>query len=118
MRVEEHLRHGLMAHQAGSLEAAERHYRAVLADDPRSFPAAHLLGILCVQRRNFTEAEGLLRLALTLNPNDAATLQNYAVTLLALERYTDVLTLTARLDPNSATVWHLRGSALHHKGQF
>jgi hypothetical protein len=40
----------LQHHQAGRLSEAEAVYRQVRTEDPRSFPALHLLGVIAHQR--------------------------------------------------------------------
>jgi tetratricopeptide (TPR) repeat protein len=55
---------------AGNSDAAIREYRVVLERDAASLPALQSLGMLALERREFTRAASLFRQVLALNPRD------------------------------------------------
>ena len=59
-----------LAESSGQLEVAEAAYRRLLAKDPGSSPANAALAHLLMARKQYPEAETLLRAALTTSPND------------------------------------------------
>ena len=54
----------LELHRAGETDQAIRHYRAILQVEPSHFDAAHMLGAVYLQRREYELAERQLRRAL------------------------------------------------------
>jgi predicted O-linked N-acetylglucosamine transferase (SPINDLY family) len=64
-------------HRSGRLAQAEQLYRQVLAADPASFAAQHMLGVLAAQSGRLDEALALIAAALAINPGDAGALVNY-----------------------------------------
>ena len=46
----------LTVHRGGDVARAESLYREILKADDRNFDALHMLGIICAQRGNFSEA--------------------------------------------------------------
>jgi tetratricopeptide (TPR) repeat protein len=64
------MQRGVAAHQRGDLAAAEREYRAVLAEEPRHPDATHFLGLALHQRGASREALPLLQQALILAPGN------------------------------------------------
>src|SRR5262249_40761873 len=75
----------------GELEAAAAGYRAVLNDAPRNFTAAHLLGVIHLQRGENAEAEQMIAKALRVEPRDATALSNRGLALRALGRLDEAL---------------------------
>ena len=59
-------------HQAGRLEQAAALYRKVLAADPNSADALHLLGMVALQHGQAKTAEELIRKAIAVNDREAA----------------------------------------------
>jgi tetratricopeptide (TPR) repeat protein len=76
------LQSGLEAHRRGDLNAAERHYRAVLQAAPDTLDAHNLLGRLLVQAGRAADAIPLLRHALDRNAGQPALWISYAEALL------------------------------------
>jgi Flp pilus assembly protein TadD len=74
------------AHQRGELEAAERHYRAVLAASPGHPDATHFLGLLLHQRGESVAALPLMEEALILEPRNHQYRSNLAGVLNQLGR--------------------------------
>jgi tetratricopeptide (TPR) repeat protein len=72
------LRAAVANHQAGRLGEAARLYEEVLAKDPTSVEALHLLGVLHHQRGDNTRAIELIGRAIALRPNTAAFHSNLA----------------------------------------
>jgi protein O-GlcNAc transferase len=70
------LRRAVALHQGGDLAAAEMLYRQVLALQPQSFDAHHLLGVLLAQRGDHDQAHRELDQALTLRPGDPTALSS------------------------------------------
>lgn len=76
----------LLADQGGQSEAAEAAYRRVLAKDPKSAPANAGLAHLMIARKQYPEAEGLLRAALEQTPDDPALNAQMAAVLAAQDK--------------------------------
>ncbi len=58
-------------HQSGRLQAAEQHYRQVLALDPRHAPAWNLLGVVQAQLSQWPAAVDCFRRAIAIDATDA-----------------------------------------------
>jgi protein O-GlcNAc transferase len=115
------LRQAMAAHQAGELAEAESLYRSVLSFDALQFPVLLMLGTLCAQRMNYSEAERLLRDAIRLNPNDAGAQFNYGNVLLGLQRFDDAFAAFGKalaLNPALAEAQLNRGSILMSRRRF
>ncbi|MBI3503658.1 MAG: tetratricopeptide repeat protein [Proteobacteria bacterium] len=70
--VEKRLADAMELHRSGDLAAAATVYRAVLVDDPRQADAAHLLGVVSLQRGDLGDAIARIGSAIAINPNVAA----------------------------------------------
>ena len=68
--ADEKLASALSVHQSGDLDAAERLYRQIIADDPLQGVALHHLGLIVQQRGGFDEAINLLERASASTPKD------------------------------------------------
>ena len=75
-----------LAEQAGQFDAAEAAYRRVLAKDPKSAAASAGLVHLLIARRQFPEAETLLRAALLDTPDDPVLTAQLATVLTAQDK--------------------------------
>ncbi len=71
------------AEKSGQNDAAEAAYRRILAKDPRSVPANAGLAHLLILRKQYPEAETLLRAALTAAPDDPTLNAQLAAVLVA-----------------------------------
>ena len=110
----------IAAIQAGQLSDAERHFKAVLLEQPDHVAALNLLGVLLSQSGRWSEAEGYIRSALKLNANSDATLYNYGVVLKALKRPGEALEyFTRALSINAAVAetWNNRGTVQNDLGR-
>ncbi len=75
-----------LAEQADEPDAAEKAYRRLLVSDPKSEQANAGLAHLLIARKQFPEAEKLLRTALAASPDDPALTAQLAVTLAAQDK--------------------------------
>ncbi|MGO8760293.1 MAG: tetratricopeptide repeat protein [Terracidiphilus sp.] len=85
-----------LAEKSGQDEAAATAYRRVLAEDPASAPASIGLAHLLIRRKQYPEAETLLRAALDKNPGDP-TLTAQLATVLADQDNAEALPLLQKL---------------------
>jgi predicted Zn-dependent protease len=72
-----------LAEQAGQIDAAEAAYRRILEKDPKSEPANSGLAHLLIRKKQYPEAETLLRSALEKRPDDPALTAQLAAVLAA-----------------------------------
>jgi len=75
-----------LAEEAGQFDAAEKAYHRVLARDPKSAPAYAGLAHLLIARKQYPEAETLLRAALENAPDDPALTAQLAAVLAAQDK--------------------------------
>ena len=68
-RLDAALEDAMASHRAGDLDAASAKYEAILAQNPRSFDALHLLGVITLQRGDSARAVELLTGAVAIHPN-------------------------------------------------
>jgi Flp pilus assembly protein TadD len=85
-----------IAEKTGQYDAAEAAYRRVLAKDPHSLPANAGLAHLLILRKQYPDAETLLRAALLSAPDDP-TLSAQLATVLVAEDDADALPLLKKL---------------------
>jgi predicted Zn-dependent protease len=85
-----------LADDAGQYETAEAAYRRVLAKDPKSAPANAGLVHLLIARKQFPEAETMLRSALEQSPDDP-TLTAQLATVLAAQDKAEAIPLLQKL---------------------
>lgn len=85
-----------LAESAGQSDAAEAAYRRVLAKDPKSAAANAGLAHLLIERKQYPEAETLLRTALEQTPDDPALTAQLA-TVLAAQDKAEALPLLQKL---------------------
>ena len=85
-----------LAEASGQHDAAEAAYRRVLAKDPQSIAANSGLAHVLIERKQFPEAEKLVRVALQQQPDDPA-LNAQLATVLAAQNDADALPLLQKL---------------------
>jgi tetratricopeptide (TPR) repeat protein len=85
-----------LAEDAGQYDTAEGAYRRVLAEDAKSEPATAGLAHLLIARKQYPDAETLLRAALTQTPGDP-TLTAQLATVLAAQDKAEALPLLQKL---------------------
>jgi predicted Zn-dependent protease len=107
-----------LATQSGQLDAAEQTYRRMLAKDPKSAAANAGLAHLMIARKQYSEAEALLRAALAQAPEDT-TLTAQLATVLAAEDKAEALPLFEKLHeahPNDAAITRMLATVLDDAG--
>ena len=103
-----------LADQAGQFDAAETAYRRILAKDPKSAPANAGLAHLMIARKQYPEAEDLLRTALQQSPDDPALTAQLA-TVLAAQDKAEALPLIQKLHdahPSDAAITRMLAEVL------
>jgi predicted O-linked N-acetylglucosamine transferase (SPINDLY family) len=71
-RLQSRFREAMALHRQGDLDAAERIYRDILAQNPAHFDATHMLGVVQLQRRQTGKGIALIRQAIAINGGVAA----------------------------------------------
>jgi tetratricopeptide (TPR) repeat protein len=105
----------LAAHRGGDLEAAERGYRAALAQSPDHALALHFLGVIAYQRGRTNDALPLLERAAKLRPDEPEFHNNLGLALMEVDRHDDAIVAYERAlarNPSHATAWNNLGLAL------
>ena len=105
---------GLAAHQRGDLDAAERAYRAALANEREHPLALHYLGVIHHQRGRHEDALPLLERAAVLVAGEPEFHNNLGLVLAALDRDDDAIDAYRRAlarKPDHATAWNNLGLA-------
>jgi tetratricopeptide (TPR) repeat protein len=108
-----------LAGQAGQLDAAEQAYRRILARDASSAPASAGLAHLLIARKQYPEAEALLRKALEQSPGDEA-LNAQLATVLAAQDKAEALPLLQKLHaahPSDKAITHMLAEVLDDAGE-
>lgn len=112
---------GMAEHQAGRLDAADRHYRRALEADPNQFDALHFLGLLHAQRGDLIEADRLVERSLAVDGRRAEAHFNHARILRQLDRFADALVRCDKalaIDPGMTDALVMRGNALRDLGRL
>jgi tetratricopeptide (TPR) repeat protein len=89
--IQNKFRQGVALHQQGRFAEAELIYRDLLQQDPKSFEAIHLLGVLALQTRKPQQAVELIGKAIALNPAVPTAHCNLGSALTALQRHAEAL---------------------------
>ncbi len=113
--IDPRLAKAVALHQARDFAAAEKIYRAILADDAANFDALHLLGVAHRQRGDSGAAVDFIGKALALEPNSGSAYGNYANALRDLGRLEEALQACAKaaaLQPQNAEPLFQRGNLL------
>jgi predicted O-linked N-acetylglucosamine transferase (SPINDLY family) len=108
------------SHRSGRLAEAEELYRQILAAEPASFTAQHMLGVLAAQTGRRDEALDRIATALKINPGDAGALVNYGNVLSLTGRFGEAVAsydraLAVRADADG---FRGRGHALQGLGRL
>jgi predicted Zn-dependent protease len=107
-----------LAEKSGQADAAEAAYRRLLANDPASSGANAGLAHLLIARKQFPEAEKLLRSALEKSPDDAALTAQLA-TVLAAQDKAEALPLLEKLHsahPDDLAITRMLAEVLSEAG--
>ena len=89
--LQDKFRQGVALHQQGRFAEAELIYRDVLQQDPTSFEAMHLLGVIALQTRKPQQAVELIGKAIALNPAVPTAHCNLGSALTGLQRHAEAL---------------------------
>jgi predicted Zn-dependent protease len=107
-----------LADEVGQYDAAEAAYRRILAKNPKSAPANAGLAHLLIARKQYPEAETLLRAALENSPDDPALTAQLAA-VLAAEDKAEALPLIQKLHdahPADAAITRMLAEVLAEAG--
>lgn len=107
-----------LAEQTGQFDAAEKAYRQILAADPKSAQANAGLAHLLIARKQYPEAESLLRTALEKSPEDTV-LTTQLATVLAAEDKAEAVPLFQKLHeahPKDAAITRMLAAVLDDAG--
>jgi tetratricopeptide (TPR) repeat protein len=108
-------------HQAGRLDTADRLYRQILRNQPEHPVAAHLAGVVALQRGNPEQALLLIRRALKVQPAYPEALNNLATALKSVGQLEEALSACHRaleLRPSFAEAQSNRGNLLKALGRI
>jgi len=109
-----------IAEQAGETDAAEAAYRRVLLKEPGSLEANRGLAHVLIQRKQYPDAETLLRAALDKSPDDPALTAQLA-TVLAAQDKAEALPLLQKLHdahPKDNAITGMLAAVLAEAGDF
>ncbi len=107
-----------LADQSGESDAAEKAYRRILATDPDSAPANAGLAHILIARKQYPQAEILLRAALSKSPDDPALTAQLATVLTAQDK-AEALPLIQKLHdahPEDAAIIRILAEVLADAG--
>lgn len=88
---------GSVSMRLGQFEEARRHFRGVLALDPRHLRANTALGMLNLHLGRYAAAEKALRKALSVDPGNLDVISNYALLLYQLSRFSEALKIASEV---------------------
>ncbi len=115
------LQSALSSHQEGELDAAERHYRALLDSHPGHADALHLLGVLCHQTGRDDEAARLIGQALEQQPDNADFHCNLATVYKSMDQADDAIrsySTALELAPEFAEAHNNLGGLYHQTYRY
>lgn len=111
---------GAQAFLANQPQQAETLLCMSLGASGNDFAALGVLALIAIERKDYPAAEGWLRAALVLDPNEPTTLNNLGEALRQQDRYDEAMIYYARattLAPDYAEAYDNWGSALSMNGQ-
>jgi tetratricopeptide (TPR) repeat protein len=109
-----------LAEDTGQTDAAEAAYRRVLAEDPKSGAATSGLAHILIEKKQYPEAETLLRAALAKTPGDPGLTAQLAL-VLANQDDPEALPLVQKLHqthPGDAAITRMLAELLSESGQY
>ena len=119
-RPEAHLNLGVLHHQLGELEEAERAYQRALSMVPSSVPVRINLADLFREQNRDQEGEKLLRQALVISPDDGDVYHSLGLLLVRQKRYQEAIEAlegAAQLRPDRWRYSYILAVALQETGQ-
>ena len=109
--IQRKLSRGYERHLAGDTQTAAQAYAEILASDPTHADAWHLSGLIAFQKKQYTDAEQLIRQALKNSPGQISYQSNLAAVLLAAGKPSDAEILCRQIlrqqPENTDTLKHL-----------
>ncbi|MDD3370613.1 MAG: tetratricopeptide repeat protein [Alphaproteobacteria bacterium] len=108
------------AHIKGRLDDAERLYREFLTIKPDHELALHHLGLICYEKKDFPEAERLIRKAVDIQPSSEA-MSNLGLVLAAMGHISEAIMAqreSVALKPDNSETLNNLGSLLMSQGQL
>lgn len=108
-------------HRAGQFDEAAAIYAAILADNPASGAAMHLLGVIAHQRGDHARARELIQAALSYYPNDPGMLSNFGLVLQALGDNNGAMQAfqtSVLIRPQNVAAWFNLGNLLTAAGRL
>ena len=106
LSIEQALRRGIEAHQAGQIQEADKYYTAVLKVQPKNPDANHNMGALAVSIGKIKEALPFFKFALEANQNVDQFWLSYIETLILLDRLEDAKSLLKRAKKHKVNFRH------------
>jgi Flp pilus assembly protein TadD len=106
--------------QQGKLQAAEKQYQQILAEDPNNVDALSNLGVVYVRSGNLRSAESTLKKAVAIAPDNDFLLTTLGVVQYRQSKFDDAiaeLTKAIAINPKSATAHNYLGIAASQKGR-
>jgi protein O-GlcNAc transferase len=115
MTIQQALAAGTQLQKAGRFDEAEKIYRQLLAQDPNSPDALHLMGVLLSQRGQHQPGIDLIRRAIAVYPAGGMYYANLARILVTAQRPDEAIVAyqqAAALQPNDSQAYNDLGNAL------
>lgn len=108
-------------HRLGNLEKAKADYLAFLKQEPNHVEALHWLGLLYAEEGDLEKAEGFLRTAWNISPDNMTVQLHLANLLKARKQYSDAISLLEQLiqqHPKLAAAYNNLGTLYYLKEQW
>jgi tetratricopeptide (TPR) repeat protein len=108
------------AHKCGQLGEAETLYRRILATQPQSFDALHMMAIVCAEGGKYAESETLFLKALSIDQSFPPCFHHFGLLFAKQNRFKEAIEQfdkAIRAFPNFAPAHCDRGSALLEMGE-
>jgi protein O-GlcNAc transferase len=115
------LAEGVILHEQGRLEEAAKVYLAILADSPRDFDAAHLLGVAALQQGRFGVAQHFINAALAVNPQSVVAIGNLGTSYMRdgqLDVALQWFEIALKMEPSSQTALLNAAMAFSNMGRY
>lgn len=121
MNINNAIKSAMENYQAGNLQQAETIYKKILRIKPNHFNALHMLGVICLQSKNYDAAIPYIKRAIQFHPDSANLYSNLGVALQEKGQLDEAITYYQKaleLNTNQADVYNNMGAALQEKGQL
>ena len=101
LTIEQALQQGIIAHQEGKLQEAERLYRLILQSQPQHSDANHNLGLIAVSVDQAAAALPLFKIAVEVNPKIEQFWLSYIDALIRAQQFKTAQQVIAEAEKNS-----------------